>query len=54
MFASFINKNGADAILDMVGGNSAETTLAAAALRARWVQIGRLAGARANVDFDLI
>lgn len=54
VFASFINAHGADVILDMVGGNSAETTLAAAALRARWVQIGRLAGARASVDFDLI
>ena len=54
MFASFINAHGADVILDMVGGNSAETTLAAAALRARWVQIGRLAGALASVDFDLL
>ena len=54
MIGTVTNAHGADIILDMLGGDSAESTLTAAALRARWVQIGRLAGLRANVDLDLL
>lgn len=54
MIETLTKGHGTDIVLDMVGGNSVDSTLAASALRARWVQIGRLAGIRAHVDLDLL
>lgn len=45
---------GVDVIVDMVGATAAGIHLRAAALRARWVQVGRMSGKDAMVDLDLI
>ncbi len=46
--------DGADVIVDMVGAQTAEATLHAAAIGARWVQVGRLGGKVASLDLDVI
>lgn len=43
---------GVDVILDFVGGSAAAGHLACAALAARWIQIGRVGGARAEIDLN--
>jgi NADPH2:quinone reductase len=45
---------GADIIVDMVGANAASEHLQAAALGARWVQVGRMGGSVASLDLDLL
>ena len=44
--------HGADVIIDMVGASAAASTLAAAAERARWIQVGRMGGGQATIDLD--
>lgn len=46
--------HGADVIIDMVGASAAAATLAAAAVSARWVQVGRLGGGKAEIDLDAL
>jgi NADPH:quinone reductase len=43
---------GADVILDLVGATAAAGHLACAAVKARWVQIGRMGGAVAQIDLN--
>ena len=45
---------GVDVIIDMVGAGAAAANLQAAALGARWVQVGRMAGSVAQIDLDLL
>ena len=45
---------GSDVIIDMVGGPTLDVHLRAAALRGRIVCVGRMGGARAQLDFDLL
>lgn len=44
--------HGADVIIDMVAGATADMHLRAAALRGRIVNVGRMGGMRAEIDFD--
>jgi len=46
--------SGADVILDMVGASALAGHLASAAVKARWVQVGRMGGTRAEIDLDLL
>lgn len=46
--------HGADVIIDMVAGPTADVHLRAAALRGRIVNVGRMGGMRAEIDFDLL
>ncbi|MEN9315554.1 MAG: hypothetical protein RIS35_1947 [Pseudomonadota bacterium] len=48
------NGEGADVIVDMVGADVVPASLQAAALGARWVQVGRMGGSVAPVDLDEI
>lgn len=43
---------GVDLIVDLVGASAAAGHLACAALGARWVQVGRVGGARAEIDLN--
>jgi NADPH2:quinone reductase len=43
---------GADVILDMVGAGAVAGHLACAAVKARWVQVGRVSGAKAEIDLN--
>lgn len=43
---------GADVIVDMVGASAADGHLRCAALGARWVQVGRVGGAIAQIDLN--
>jgi NADPH2:quinone reductase len=45
--------NGVDLIIDQLSGTQANQNMAAAAVRARIVNVGRMAGNRAEFDFDL-
>ena len=45
--------HGADVIIDQLAGSAANANMAAAALGARIVNVGRLAGMRGDFDFDL-
>ena len=48
------NGEGVDVIIDMVGAGAAAANLQSAALGARWVQVGRMAGSLAQIDLDLL
>lgn len=48
------NGDGVDVIVDMVGADAVPASLQAAALGARWVQVGRMGGAVAPLDLDEI
>ena len=43
---------GADVILDLVGATAAAGHIASAAVKARWIQIGRMGGAVAQIDLN--
>ncbi|MGI4815134.1 MAG: alcohol dehydrogenase catalytic domain-containing protein [Janthinobacterium lividum] len=43
-------RGGADVVIDMVGASVAQITLACAALHGRWIDVGRLGGAVAQID----
>jgi NADPH:quinone reductase-like Zn-dependent oxidoreductase len=43
---------GADVILDMVGAGAVAGHLACAAVKARWIQVGRVSGAKAEIDLN--
>ncbi|MFO1200717.1 MAG: zinc-binding dehydrogenase [Burkholderiaceae bacterium] len=45
---------GVDVIVDMVGASAVAAHLQAAALGARWVQVGRMGGLVAQLDLDLV
>ncbi len=45
---------GVDVIVDMVGASAAAAHLQAAAVGARWVQVGRMGGLVAQIDLDLL
>lgn len=45
-------KNGADVIVDNIGGAVAADTLAAAAIRARWITVGRVNGKFGNIELN--
>ncbi|WP_159595392.1 zinc-binding dehydrogenase [Hydrogenophaga sp. BPS33] len=47
-------QHGVDVIVDMAGASAAQLSQQAAGLRARWVQVGRLGGAKADIDLDLL
>lgn len=44
--------HGADVIIDLVGASAAAGHIACAALKARWVQVGRVSGAKAEIDLN--
>ncbi len=46
--------HGADVIVDMVGSATAQAHLDAAAIGARWVQVGRMSGKLAQIDLDVL
>jgi NADPH2:quinone reductase len=48
------NGDGVDVIVDMVGADAAAANLQAAAVGARWVQVGRMGGTVAQIDLDLV
>jgi NADPH2:quinone reductase len=45
---------GVDVVLDMVGASALAGHLACTALHARWVQVGRMGGSKAEIDLDLL
>lgn len=45
-------EHGVDVIVDMVGAKVAAEHLAAAAIGARWVSVGRLSGSKAEIDLN--
>jgi NADPH:quinone reductase len=46
------NERGADVIIDNVGASALSDNLAGAAIRARWVDVGRLGGAKGELDLN--
>lgn len=51
---SLTDGRGVDVIVDMVGAKDAADHLKAAAVRCRWVQVGRMGGKDAAVDLDMV
>lgn len=45
---------GADVIVDMVGAKAIADHMAMAALRARWIQVGRMGGIAGSIDLDVL